>query len=166
MRGLGLPAAYVSGYIRTVPAAGKERLEGADASHAWVSLWCGPEEGWIGFDPTNDMEVANEHVVLAIGRDYDDISPIHGILLGPGEQEIDVGVDVVPWTGALLSATAALTSKDLARIFGATCWLALTGSQARRRRMRCEPIEERCRGGSNELAKARSPDRRGRNRGL
>jgi transglutaminase-like putative cysteine protease len=100
LRGLGLPAAYVSGYIRSVPAPGKERLEGADASHAWVSLWCGPEEGWIGFDPTNDREVANEHVVLAIGRDYDDISPIHGILLGPGEQEIDVGVDVVPWTGA------------------------------------------------------------------
>ena len=96
LRGLGLPAAYVSGYIRSVPAPGKERLEGADASHAWVSLWCGPEEGWIGFDPTNDREVANEHVVLAIGRDYDDISPIHGILLGPGEQEIDVGVDVVP----------------------------------------------------------------------
>ena len=100
LRGLGLPAAYVSGYIRSVPAPGKERLEGADASHAWVSLWCGPEEGWIGFDPTNDREVANEHVVLAIGRDYDDVSPIHGILLGPGEQEIDVGVDVVPWTGA------------------------------------------------------------------
>ena len=59
-----------------------------------------PRNGWIGFDPTNDREVANEHVVLAIGRDYDDISPIHGILLGPGEQEIDVGVDVVPWTGA------------------------------------------------------------------
>jgi len=99
LRGLGLPAAYVSGYIRSVPAPGKERLEGADASHAWVSLWCGPEEGWIGFDPTNDMEVANEHVVVAIGRDYDDISPIHGILLGPGEQEIEVGVDVVPWPG-------------------------------------------------------------------
>jgi transglutaminase-like putative cysteine protease len=106
LRGLGLPAAYVSGYIRSVPAAGKPRLEGSDASHAWVSLWCGPENGWIGFDPTNGMEVANEHVVLAIGRDYDDISPIHGILLGPGEQEIDVGVDVVPWKGKL-SAPAA-----------------------------------------------------------
>jgi transglutaminase-like putative cysteine protease len=99
LRGLGLPAAYVSGYIRTIPAAGKPRLEGADASHAWVSLWCGPEEGWVGFDPTNGMEVANEHVVLAIGRDYDDISPIHGVLLGPGEQEIEVAVDVIPWTG-------------------------------------------------------------------
>jgi transglutaminase-like putative cysteine protease len=100
LRGLGLPAAYVSGYIRSVPAPGKERLEGADASHAWVALWCGAQEGWIGFDPTNDREVANEHVVLAIGRDYDDISPIHGILVGPGEQEIEVGVDMVPWTGA------------------------------------------------------------------
>ncbi|MBV8427710.1 MAG: transglutaminase family protein [Hyphomicrobiales bacterium] len=100
LRGLGLSAAYVSGYIRSVPAPGQECLEGADASHAWVAVWCGPEEGWIGFDPTNDREVANEHVVLAIGRDYDDISPIHGILLGPGEQEIDVGVDVIPWAGA------------------------------------------------------------------
>jgi transglutaminase-like putative cysteine protease len=108
LRGLGLPAAYVSGYIRTIPAAGKPRLEGADASHAWVSLWCGEKEGWIGFDPTNGMVVANEHVVLAIGRDYDDISPIHGVLLGPGEQEIDVAVDVIPWTGvASHSATAA-----------------------------------------------------------
>jgi len=99
IRGLGLPAAYVSGYIRTIPAAGKPRLEGADASHAWVSLWCGPGEGWVGFDPTNGMEVANEHVLLAIGRDYDDISPIHGVLVGPGEQEIEVAVDVIPWTG-------------------------------------------------------------------
>jgi transglutaminase-like putative cysteine protease len=99
LRGLGLPAAYVSGYIRTVPAAGKPRLEGADASHAWVAVWCGEEAGWIGFDPTNGMEVANEHVVLAIGRDYDDVSPIHGVLVGPGEQEVEVAVDVLPWTG-------------------------------------------------------------------
>jgi transglutaminase-like putative cysteine protease len=99
LRGLGLPAAYVSGYIRSVPAAGKPLLEGADASHAWVSLWCGPHHGWIGLDPTNGMMVADEHVVLAAGRDYDDISPIHGILLGPGEQEIDVAVHVIPWNG-------------------------------------------------------------------
>ena len=99
LRGLGLPAAYVSGYIRSVVIPGKPRLEGADASHAWVSLWCGPNTGWIGFDPTNGMEVGNEHVVLAVGRDYDDISPIHGILLGPGEQEIEVAVDVIPWQG-------------------------------------------------------------------
>jgi transglutaminase-like putative cysteine protease len=108
LRGLGLPAAYVSGYIRTIPAPGKPRLEGADASHAWVAVWCGKRAGWIGFDPTNGMEVANEHVVLAIGRDYDDISPIHGVLLGPGEQEIEVGVDVLPWPGqAAHSASAA-----------------------------------------------------------
>jgi len=99
LRGLGLPAAYVSGYIRSVPAAGKPLLEGADASHAWVSLWCGSHHGWIGLDPTNGMKVADEHVVLAVGRDYDDISPIHGILLGPGEQEIDVAVHVIPWNG-------------------------------------------------------------------
>jgi transglutaminase-like putative cysteine protease len=108
LRGLGLPAAYVSGYIRTIPAPGKPRLEGADASHAWVSVWCGETAGWIGFDPTNGMEIANEHVVLAIGRDYDDISPIHGVLLGSGEQQIEVGVDVVPWAGKpSFSASAA-----------------------------------------------------------
>jgi transglutaminase-like putative cysteine protease len=99
LRGLGLPAAYVSGYIRSVPAVGKPLLEGADASHAWVSIWCGERQGWIGLDPTNGMEVADEHVVLAVGRDYDDISPIHGILLGPGEQEIEVAVHVIPWNG-------------------------------------------------------------------
>ena len=96
LRGIGLPAAYVSGYIRTIPPEGMPRLEGADAMHAWVSLWCGPEQGWIGLDPTNAMMIGNDHIVLAQGRDYADISPIAGIILGSREQDIDVRVDVIP----------------------------------------------------------------------
>lgn len=96
LRGLGLPAAYISGYIRTVVPAGKPRLEGSDASHAWVGLWCGAQDGWIGFDPTNDMVAENEHVVLGWGRDYGDIAPLGGVLQGAGEQEVDVAVDVIP----------------------------------------------------------------------
>lgn len=96
LRGLGLPAAYISGYIRTIPPAGKERLEGADAMHAWVSLWCGEAHGWVGLDPTNAMMIGNDHIVLAKGRDYADISPVAGIILGSREQDVDVKVDVVP----------------------------------------------------------------------
>ena len=96
LRGLGLPAAYVSGYLRTIPPAGKPRLEGADASHAWVALWCGEEAGWIGLDPTNALYVGNDHISLAVGRDYADISPVSGIVLGSGEQDVVVKVDVVP----------------------------------------------------------------------
>jgi transglutaminase-like putative cysteine protease len=96
LRGLGLPAAYVSGYIRTIPPAGEKRLEGADASHAWVSLWCGPETGWIGLDPTNDLIVADDHIVTAIGRDYADVSPLDGVIVGPGSQKVAVAVDVIP----------------------------------------------------------------------
>ena len=81
-RGLGLPAAYVSGYIRTIPPPGEKRLEGADASHAWVMLWCGPETGWIGLDPTNDLIVADDHIVTAVGRDYADVSPTSGTFFG------------------------------------------------------------------------------------
>ena len=82
LRGLGLPAAYVSGYIRTIPPPGKKRLEGADAMHAWVSLWCGEDVGWVDLDPTNSMLIGNDHIVLAEGRDYADISPVAGIILG------------------------------------------------------------------------------------
>lgn len=96
LRGIGLPAAYVSGYLRTIPAKGAKRLEGADATHAWVAVWCGPEGGWIGFDPTNALVVTNDHIVLATGRDYADISPIDGVLVGSGSQKINVGVDVIP----------------------------------------------------------------------
>ena len=96
LKGLGLPAAYVSGYLRTIPAPGKPRLEGADATHAWVSLWCGETHGWIGFDPTNALLVQNDHIVLAIGRDYSDVAPIDGIILAPGAQTLKVEVDVIP----------------------------------------------------------------------
>jgi transglutaminase-like putative cysteine protease len=96
LRGIGLPAAYISGYIRTIPPAGKERLEGADAMHAWVSLWCGDARGWAGLDPTNSIMIGNDHIVLAKGRDYADISPVAGIILGSREQDVDVQVDVVP----------------------------------------------------------------------
>jgi transglutaminase-like putative cysteine protease len=96
LRGLGLPASYVSGYIRTNPPAGAPRLEGADASHAWVGLWCGPEFGWLGLDPTNDMCVGDDHVVLAVGRDYADVSPTAGVFVGSGAHELTVSVDVRP----------------------------------------------------------------------
>jgi len=96
LRGLGLPAAYVSGYLRTIPAPGKPRLQGADATHAWVSLWCGEDIGWIGFDPTNDIVVENDHVILAVGRDFSDVSPVDGIIVGSRKQKLGVAVDVVP----------------------------------------------------------------------
>ena len=96
LRGLGLPASYVSGYIRTFPPAGKPRLQGADASHAWVGLWCGTQAGWLGFDPTNGIDVGNDHIVVANGRDYSDISPVSGVIVGSGEQSVDVSVDVLP----------------------------------------------------------------------
>jgi transglutaminase-like putative cysteine protease len=96
LRGLGLPASYVSGYIRTIPPPGKPRLQGADATHAWVSVWCGVEIGWLGVDPTNAIDAGNDHIVLAIGRDFSDVSPIHGVFVGSGAQELEVGVDVIP----------------------------------------------------------------------
>lgn len=96
MRGLGLPAAYVSGFLRTEPPPGKERLQGADATHAWVSVWCGAEIGWQGLDPTNALRVSTDHVVLAVGRDYSDVAPVGGVLLGSGRQKLSVEVDVVP----------------------------------------------------------------------
>jgi transglutaminase-like putative cysteine protease len=95
LRGLGLPAAYVSGYLRTLPPPGKPRLQGADATHAWVSLWCGAELGWIGFDPTNDLLVENDHIILSVGRDFSDVSPIDGIIVGSPKQKLNVAVDVL-----------------------------------------------------------------------
>lgn len=99
LRGLGLPAAYVSGYLRTTPPPGRPRLRGADASHAWVSLWCGPGltgDGWLGLDPTNGIGVRDDHIELAYGRDYGDVAPIDGIVSAPGGQKLKVEVDVVP----------------------------------------------------------------------
>jgi transglutaminase-like putative cysteine protease len=107
LRGIGLPAAYVSGYLRSAPRTDPTRLQGADAMHAWVLLWCGPllpspaseggkGGGWIGLDPTNAILAAQDHVTLAIGRDYTDVAPMDGVILGSGGQHIDVAVAVTP----------------------------------------------------------------------
>lgn len=101
LHGLGLPAAYVSGYLRTTPPPGKPRLTGADATHAWVSVWCGEAEGWLGLDPTNALAVRNDHIELAAGRDYSDVAPIDGVILAPGDQSLKVEVDVIPETDAV-----------------------------------------------------------------
>jgi transglutaminase-like putative cysteine protease len=95
-RGLGLPALYVSGYIRTIPPPGEARLAGADASHAWAELWCGPGFGWLGFDPTNAVAVGDDHIVVARGRDYSDVPPVAGVILSSGGHALEVEVDVVP----------------------------------------------------------------------
>lgn len=95
MRSLGLPARYVSGYLRTIAPEGKPRMVGADASHAWFAVYC-PHSGWIDFDPTNDLLPSDEHVTVAVGRDFSDVSPLSGILTGGGEHEVSVAVDVVP----------------------------------------------------------------------
>jgi transglutaminase-like putative cysteine protease len=96
LRGLGLPAAYVSGYLRTIPPPGQPRLEGADATHAWVRVWCGHELGWIGFDPTNAIPSGEDHITLVVGRDYGDVAPVDCIMLSSGDQTLKVEVDVVP----------------------------------------------------------------------
>jgi len=98
LRGLGLAARYVSGYIRTLKAGDNPEtgLRGADASHAWLSVWCGPEHGWIDLDPTNNLICSDEHVVAAIGRDYGDISPVRGVVLGGGPHRIGVAVELLP----------------------------------------------------------------------
>jgi transglutaminase-like putative cysteine protease len=96
LRGLGLPAGYVSGFLRTVPPPGGERLAGVDATHAWVMAWCGAGLGWHGFDPTNAMIAGEDHVVLAVGRDYADIALIDGVMRASGRQEIITAVDVIP----------------------------------------------------------------------
>lgn len=96
LRAAGLPAAYASGYLRTQPPPGQPRLIGADAMHAWVLLWCGPDHGWIGFDPTNAIQAGTDHITLAIGRDFSDVSPVYGVFVGSGEHELKVEVDVVP----------------------------------------------------------------------
>lgn len=95
LRGLGLPAAYVSGYLRT-SRPGTPRLEGPDAMHAWVMVWCGEQAGWYGLDPTNAVPAGEDHIVLAIGRDYADIAPIDGVIFAAGGQKLDVGVAVTP----------------------------------------------------------------------
>jgi transglutaminase-like putative cysteine protease len=94
LRAIGLPARYVSGYLRTRPPVGQPARRGADQSHAWVGAWLGPQYGWVDLDPTNDLVVNDEHVVLAWGRDYGDISPVRGVILGGGRHSVSVGVDL------------------------------------------------------------------------
>jgi transglutaminase-like putative cysteine protease len=96
LRALGLPGRYVSGYLRTLPLPGQVRRRGADQSHAWVSSWLGPDIGWVDFDPTNNLLVCDEHVTLAWGRDFTDVSPLRGIILGGGRHSLKVGVDLEP----------------------------------------------------------------------
>ena len=96
MRGIGLPAAYVSGYLRTVRKSGAPALQGADAMHAWVWVWCGEAAGWYGLDPTNAVLAGDDHVVVAIGRDYTDVAPIGGVVFASGGQRIDEAVSVTP----------------------------------------------------------------------
>lgn len=100
LRGCGVPAGYVSGYLRTLPPEGQPRLEGADAMHAWVRLWCGPETGWIEYDPTNDMAAGECHITVAHGRDYDDVSPVQGVLRVAGGQRSLQSVDVAEATAS------------------------------------------------------------------
>ncbi len=95
LRALGLPARYVSGYIRTDPPPGKKRLVGADATHAWVAVYC-PGHGWVEFDPTNRRLAGDSHVRVAYGRDFSDVSPLRGTVVGGGTQRLDVAVTMRP----------------------------------------------------------------------
>lgn len=96
LRGMGVPAGYVSGFLRTIPPCGKPRLEGADAMHAWVKVWCGRDTGWQEFDPTNGMRASNDHITVGHGRDYSDVAPIVGVLKTTGGQVGEQAVDVIP----------------------------------------------------------------------
>lgn len=95
LRSHGLAARYVSGYLLTQPPPGKPRLVGADASHAWVGVYCSGS-GWVDLDPTNNLEPSDQHVTAAWGRDYEEVSPVRGVVLGGGQHEVRVAVDVTP----------------------------------------------------------------------
>ena len=96
LRSVGIPAGYVSGFLRTIPPPGKVRLEGADAMHAWVRVWCGRATGWMEWDPTNDIMAGSDHIRVGYGRDYADVAPVIGILKSYGGHKTDQAVDVVP----------------------------------------------------------------------
>jgi transglutaminase-like putative cysteine protease len=113
LRSLGLAARYVSGYLLTRPADGKEKLVGADASHAWLAIWV-PGHGWVDLDPTNDLIPKDEHITLAWGRDYGDVSPVQGIMFGGGAHTVSVAVDVTrldPTALLIPAPPAAATAK-------------------------------------------------------
>lgn len=96
LRRRGFSAGYVSGYLETVPAPGKEKLRGADATHAWYAVFV-PGTGWMHFDPTNNVIPGTQHIITAWGRDYSDVAPVKGVVLGGGEHEVEVQVDVWRW---------------------------------------------------------------------
>lgn len=96
LRSIGVPARYVSGYLRTEPAEGQPRMTGADESHAWVSIYAGADLGWVDFDPTNACATDINHVPICIGRDYSEVSPMRGVAMGGGSAELNVSVDVLP----------------------------------------------------------------------
>jgi transglutaminase-like putative cysteine protease len=98
LRSLGLPARYVSGYILTTPPPGQRRMVGADASHAWLAVHC-PRHGWVDLDPTNDLLPHLSHVTLGWGRDYGDVSPLRGVIIGAAQHTLHVGVSVMPLGG-------------------------------------------------------------------
>lgn len=99
LRSIGVPAGYVSGFIRTTPPEGQQRLEGADAMHAWVRAWCGREYGWFEYDPTNAVMVGEDHVIVAYGRDYGDVSPVRGVTRMSGFGGTGHAVDMVELPG-------------------------------------------------------------------
>jgi len=96
LRAIGLAARYVSGYILTAPPPGRPRLVGADASHAWASVYCGERAGWVDIDPTNNCFAGDAHVTLGWGRDFGDVTPMRGVILGGGTQSLAVRVTVKP----------------------------------------------------------------------
>ncbi|MFT3689957.1 transglutaminase family protein [Paenirhodobacter sp.] len=96
LRGIGIPAGYVSGFLRTFPPPGQPRLEGADAMHAWVRAWVGRDIGWVEFDPTNDQQAGLDYVVVAYGRDYSDVAPVRGVMRSAGGHDSRQAVDVIP----------------------------------------------------------------------
>ncbi|MBL4813044.1 MAG: transglutaminase family protein [Rhodobacteraceae bacterium] len=96
LRGAGIPAGYVSGFLRTEPPPGQPRLEGADAMHAWVRAWCGAAVGWVEYDPTNAIFAGVDHITVAHGRDYGDVAPVRGAMRLAGGQSSLMAVDVVP----------------------------------------------------------------------
>lgn len=96
LRSMGFPARYVSGYIETLPAPGQKKLQGSDASHAWISAYI-PSIGWCEFDPTNDIVPGERHIITAYGRDYGDVAPLKGIIFSSGKHSLSVEVDVIPY---------------------------------------------------------------------
>jgi transglutaminase-like putative cysteine protease len=104
LRSIGIPAGYVSGFLRTMPPPGQPRLEGADAMHAWVRAWCGEAAGWMEYDPTNGVWVQDQHIVVAFGRDYGDVAPVRGVIRTAGGQSSAQAVDVIPLPGQLETA--------------------------------------------------------------